>query len=180
MKWCLAIALTLPACAQISTRAHPVTALAASPSAPLVAIAGHERVYLYDLVRREAAGEIAFPQGVPYVLRFSRNGEWLLAGGGRPVQSGSVILVDVQTGGTIAEIGKERDVVLAADVSADGKLVALGGPGKSVKVYTVADGKLLYEIKKHTDWITALEFSPDGTRLATGDRSGSVYLWESS
>src|SRR5206468_2593715 len=60
------------------------------------------------------------------------------------------------------------------------KLVALGGPAKTVRVYSVADGKLLYELKKHTDWITAIEFSPDGSRLATGDRSGSIYLWESA
>jgi hypothetical protein len=163
-----------------TARAHPVTALAASPWAPLVAIAGHDRIYLYDLTTHNAAGELAFPEGVPYVLRFSRNGAALLAAGGRGVQSGKVVLFDVRTGKRIAVAGEERDLVLAADVSADGKLVALGGPGKVVKVYTAADGKLVYEIKKHTDWITALEFSPDGSRLATGDRSGAIYLWESA
>jgi WD40 repeat protein len=91
-----------------------------------------------------------------------------------------VVLFDVRTGNRLAVLGEERDIVLAADLSADGKLVALGGPGKVVKVYTVADAKLLYEIKKHNDWITALEFSPDGTRLATGDRAGSIFLWEAA
>jgi WD40 repeat protein len=163
-----------------TARAHPVTALAASPWAPLVAIAGHDRIYLYDLTMRKATGELAFPEGVPYVLRFSRDGATLLAAGGRGVQSGKVVLFDVRTGKRTAVVGEERDLVLAADVSPDGKLVALGGPGKVVKVYTAADGKLAYEIKKHTDWITALEFSPDGSRLATGDRSGAIYLWESA
>jgi hypothetical protein len=169
-----ALALKEPA------RAHPVTALAASPWAPLVAISGHERVYLYDLAKSAAAGELAFPEGVPYVLRFSRDGATLLAAGGRGVQLGKVTLFDVRSGKRTATVGEEHDIVLAADVTADGKLVALGGPGKVVKVYSVADGKLRYEIKKHTDWITALEFSPDGTRLATGDRSGGIYLWETS
>jgi hypothetical protein len=169
----------LPAVALKETaRPHPVTALAASPWAPLVAVAGHERIYLYDLSTRQAAGELAFPEGVPYVLRFSRDGAALLAAGGRGVQSGKGVLFDVRTGRRIAVVGEERDVVLAADVSADGKLVALGGPGKIVKVFDAADGKLRYEIKKHTDWITALEFSPDGSRLATGDRNGAIYLWE--
>jgi WD40 repeat protein len=72
------------------------------------------------------------------------------------------------------------DIVLSADLSADGKLVALGGPGKIVKVYSVADGKLIYQITKHTDWITAVEFSPDGSRLATADRSGGIHLWEAA
>jgi WD40 repeat protein len=163
-----------------SIRPHPVTALAASPWAPLVAIGGHDRIYLYDLAKQSAAGELAFPEGVPYVVRFSRSGEMLLAAGGRAVQSGKAVLFDVRTGKRVAVLGEEKDLVLAADVSPDGKLVALGGPGKVVRVYSVADGKLAFEIRKHTDWITAIEFSPDGSRLATGDRSGGIYFWESS
>ena len=161
-------------------RPHPVTALAASPWAPLLAIAGHERIYLYDLTKRASAGEIAFPEGIPYVLRFSRDGSMLLAAGGKGVQSGKAVLFDVKTGNRLGEVGKEMDVILAADVSPDGKLIAIGGPNKIVKVFNVADGKQIYEIKKHTDWITALEFSPDGTKLATGDRAGGIHLWEAA
>ncbi|HTP34321.1 MAG TPA: c-type cytochrome domain-containing protein [Candidatus Acidoferrales bacterium] len=161
-------------------RAHPITALAASPWAPLIAAAGHEKIYLYDLSNRARAGEVAFPEGIPYVLRFSRDGDLLLAAGGKPVQSGKAVLFDVRTGRRMAAVGDERDIVLAADVTPDGKLIALGGPGKVVRVYSVADGKPVYEIKKHTDWITALEFSPDGTHLATGDRSGGIFLWEAA
>jgi hypothetical protein len=161
------------------TRPHPVTALAASPWAPLLAVAGHERVYLYNVTTRALIGEIPFPEGIPYVIRFSRDGATLLVAGGKGVQLGQVVLFDVKTGKQLAAIGKEMDVVLAADLSADGKLVALGGPGKVVKVFTVADGKLVYELKRHTDWITAIEFSPDGTKLATGDRAGGIFLWES-
>jgi WD40 repeat protein len=114
------------------------------------------------------------------VLRFSRNGDLLLAAGGKPVQSGKAVVFDVRTGNRVAVVGEERDLVLAADITADGKLIAIGGPGKVVRVYSAADGTLAYEIKKHTDWITALEFSPDGQRLATGDRSGSIFLWEAA
>jgi WD40 repeat protein len=163
-----------------TTRANPVTALAASPWAPLLAVSGHERIYLYDLNKRAEIADLPFPEGIPYCLRFSRDGATLLAAGGKGVQLGIVALFDVRTGKRLATLGKEMDIVLAADVSADGKLVALGGPRKIVKVYSVADGKELYEIKKHTDWITALEFSPDGKLLATGDRSGGIFLWDSA
>jgi len=149
-------AVTLPAPAH----AHPVTALAASPWAPLLAVAGHERIYLYDLAKNAPAGELAFPEGVPYVLRFSRDGSVLLAGGGRGASSGKVVLFDVRSGNRVAVLGDELDVVLAADVSADGKLV--------------------YQLTRHTDWITAIEFSPDGSRLATADRAGGIFLWESA
>jgi hypothetical protein len=161
-------------------RAHPVTALAASPWAPLLAVAGHERVYLYDLETGLPAGQLAFPEGIPYVLRFSRDGAILLAAGGRGAQSGKAVLFDVRSGKRLAVLGDERDVVLAADISAGNQLVALGGPGKVVKVYAVAGGRLVYQIAKHTDWITAVEFSPDGSLLATADRAGEIFLWESA
>jgi WD40 repeat protein len=161
-------------------RLNPVTALAASPWAPLLAVSGHDRIYLHDLQRRTPIGVLPFPEGIPFVLRFSRDGSTLLAGGGRGVQTGKVALYDVRTGRRTAVLGDERDVVLAADISADGKLVALGSPSKVVKVYRVADGKLAYQITRHTDWITALEFSPDGSRLATADRTGGIYLWDSA
>lgn len=159
-------------------RPHPVTALAASPWAPLVAVGGHERVLLYNSDTLKLVGTLAFPERIPHVLRFSRNGKWLLAAGGRGAASGKVVIWEVATGKRVTEIGDETDVVLAADVSPDHKLVALGGPGKLVKIYDTATGELKHKIKKHTDWVTAMEFSPDGSMLASGDRNGGAYVWE--
>jgi WD40 repeat protein len=161
-----------------TARAHPVTAMAASPWAPLLAIAGHERVLLYNTETLKQIGVLPFPERIPYVLRFSRNGKWLLAAGGRGAHSGRVVLWDVTTGQRLTEIGDETDIVLAADVSPNHKLVALSGPSKIIKVYDTATGELRQRIKRHTDWVTALEFSPDGTLLASGDRNGGVYVWE--
>ncbi|HEY1192230.1 MAG TPA: hypothetical protein VGE74_31690, partial [Gemmata sp.] len=159
-------------------RAHPVTALAASPWAPLVAVSGHERVLLYHSDTLKLLGTLAFPERIPHVLRFSRNGKWLLAGGGRGAAAGRVVIWDVTTGKRVTEIGDEADIVLAADISPDHKFVALGGPGKLVKIYDTATGELKRKIKKHTDWVTALEFSPNGEMLASGDRNGGAYVWE--
>lgn len=161
-------------------RPHPVTALAASPWAPLLAVAGHERVLLYHTDTLKLIGTLPFPERIPYVLKFSRNGKWLLAAGGRGAFAGRVVIWDVATGNRVAEIGDEADVVLAADVSPDHKLVALGGPGKLIKVFDTATGAMKYKVKKHTDWVTAMEFSPDGNLLATGDRNGGAYVWEAA
>ena len=169
----------LPA-AKAGVHPHPITALAASPWAPIAAVGGHERIVLYNTATRALIGELAFPEGVPFVLRFSRDGSKLLAAGGRPVQSGKAVLFDVASGSRLGVFADERDIILAADLSADGKLVAIGGPGKAVKVFHVVDGSLAYSIAKHTDWITAIEFSPDGSKLATGDRSGGLHLWEAA
>ncbi|QEL13419.1 WD40 domain-containing protein [Limnoglobus roseus] len=161
-----------------TSRPHPVTAIAASPWAPLIAVAGHERVLLYNSDTLKLAGTLAFPERIPHVLKFSRDGKWLLAAGGRGASSGKVVIWGVTTGKRVTEIGDEADVVLAADVSPNHKLVALGGPGKLVKIFDTATGEMKHKIKKHTDWVTALEFSPDGTMLASGDRNGGAFVWE--
>lgn len=155
-----------------------VLAMDTSPWAPLVAVAGQEHVRLMNVTTQSEVGRLPFPEGLPQVIRFSRDGSVLLVAGGRPVQSGRVVLFDVKTGKRLAVIGDELDSVMAADLSADQQLVALGGSGKVVKVYSTTDGLLKYTIEKHTDWITALAFSPDGEQLATADRAGGVHLWE--
>src|SRR5579872_6256145 len=164
----------------VSPRGNAVTALAASPWAPLAAVSGHKQVLLYNLDDFTLAGVLAFPEGTVHVLRFSRNGSLLLAAGGRGGQSGRVVVFDVRSGGRVFEIGAEPDAVLAADISPNHGQIALGGPKKMVRVFSTADGELMFEMKKHTDWITAIEFSPDGVLLATGDRSNGLVVWEAN
>ncbi|MCY2966948.1 MAG: hypothetical protein NT069_25500 [Planctomycetota bacterium] len=163
-----------------SKRGNAVTALAASPWAPLAAVSGHRQVLLYNLTDFTLAGVLPFPEGTVHVLRFSRNGALLLAAGGRGGQSGRVVVYDVKTGNRVFEIGSETEVVLGADLSPDQSQIALGGPRKMVRIYSTSDGELLYEMKKHTDWITTVEYSPDGVLVATGDRSNGLVVWESA
>jgi hypothetical protein len=163
----------------VTTRAGSSTAIAASPWAPLVAIAGQKQIMLHNTDTGALITILAYPEGIPHILKFSRDGSVLLAGGGRGGSSGKVVLFNVKTGERITEVGDELDVVLAADVSSDLSLVALGGPKKMIRVYSVADGTLQYEMKKHTDWVYAIEFSPDGVLLATADRSSGLMIWES-
>jgi hypothetical protein len=161
-------------------RATAVTALASSPWAPLVAVGGQKQVLLYHSETLELLGVLPFPEGVPHVLKFSRNGSLLLAGGGHGAKEGKVVVWSVATGERIFQVGDEFDSVLAADISSDQSQIALGGPSKVVRVYSTKDGSLLHEMKKHTDWIYAIEYSPDGVLLATADRNGGVAVWESS
>ena len=152
--------------------------LASSPWAPLVAIGGQHQVLLYDTETLELVGVLPFPEGQPYVAKFSRNGSMLLVGGGIAAKTGHVVLFDVASGRRITQIGDEFDAVLAADISPDQSMVALGGPGKTLKIYSTADGQLIKAIKKHTDWVTAIAYSPDGVLFASGDRQGGLWVWE--
>ena len=161
-----------------TSRAAAVTALVASPWAPLAAVAGQKQIALYNTDTAQLIGVLPFPEGVPHVLKFSRSGTLLLAGGGIGAKSGKVVVYDVKTGKRALEVGDELDAVLAADINEDHTRIALGGPKRIVRVYNTADGSLVHEIKKHTGWIYAVEFSPDGVLLATADRSGGLFVWE--
>src|SRR6266851_174769 len=135
-----------------TTRANALTALAASPWAPLVAVGGQKQVLLYHSDTLDLLGILPFPEGVPHVLKFSRTGTLFLAGGGRGGKSGRVVVWSVKTGERVIEVGDESDLVLAADISPDQTQIALGGPSKMIRIYATRDGKLLHEVKKHTDW----------------------------
>jgi len=160
------------------SRPFPILTLDHSPWAPLLAVADLDSVRLIHSETQTEVGRLAFPEGEPHAIRFSRDGAVLMVAGGRPVESGRVVLFDVTTGKRLAEIGDEIDAVPAADLSPDQRLMALGGSGRVVKVYSTADGTLQYKLTKHTDWITAVSFSQDGTKLATADRAGGIHLWD--
>src|SRR5262249_12875430 len=128
-----------------------IVAMAASPWAPLIAVAGHKQVLLYRSADHHLMGVLPFPEGAIYVLKFSRNGDLLLAGGGRGGESGIAVAWDVKKGTRVFEVGKEYDIVLAADLSPDHRQLVVGGPGKDVRVYNKPDGQLPTHMRKPAD-----------------------------
>lgn len=161
-----------------AARPLAITALAASPNGAVAAVGGRGQVLLYDTGTLDFRGVLPFPEGDVKTLRFSRTAKLLVAGGGVGAKSGRVVVWDVAAAQRVTELGDEFDEVLAADVTADQRVVALGGPQKVVRLVRTGDGQIEAEIRKHTDWITAVEFSPNGRMLATGDRAGNAFLWE--
>jgi hypothetical protein len=161
-----------------TSRATAARTVATSLWSPLAAVAGQKQVLLYNTKTLDLAGVLPFPEGIPYVLKFSQNGLLLLAGGGHSAATGRVVVWNVKTGERVFEVGEELDAVLGADICADQTLIALGGPGKLVRVFSTADGSRKYEMKKHTDWIYSAAYSPDGVLLATADRGGGIVIWE--
>ncbi|MEY4567513.1 MAG: Chromosome partition protein Smc [Planctomycetota bacterium] len=161
-----------------SPRAAAISAMAASPWSPLIAVGGQKQVILYHSQTGEMLGVLPFPEGEPQSISFSRDGRLLLVGGGRHSHSGCAVLFEVKTGNRIAKVGDELDIVLSADLSEDNSKIAVAGPQKMVRVYSTATGDLMWEVKKHTDWIYAVRFSPDGVLLASADRSNGLIVWE--
>lgn len=159
-------------------RVMAVSALTASPWAPLVAVAGQKQVLLYNSTNSDLVGVLPFAEGQPLDVRFSRSGKMVLAAGGHGAKSGAVTLWNVETGERVTSVGKEYDAVLTADLSPDQSRVAMGGTDRLVKIYSTKSGEVEHKIKKHTDWVTTVAFSPNGEMLASGDRNGGVTVWD--
>ncbi len=159
-------------------RAAAISALAASPWSPLIAVGGQEQVSLYHSHSGELLGILPFPEGEPQSITFSRDGKLILVAGGRHSANGFAVLFEIKTGKRITRVGDELDIAMAADISDDNSMIALAGPEKLVRVYDTATGEKIHELKKHTDWIYALRFSPDGVLIASADRSNGLVVWE--
>lgn len=61
--------------------------------------------------------------------------------------------------------------------SADGQLIATGGPEKVVKIWDVSSGSPVHVIT-HARHIHGIAFSPDGRQVATGADDNVVRFWE--
>lgn len=175
----------LPARLPLEPATHTVkpdacVSLAASPWAPLVASCGQRQVLLHRADSLELVGVLPFPEGRPHVVRFSAGGSILIAGGGVGGQSGTVAVWSVKTGRRLRTLGDELDLVLAADISPDQRLIVLGGPQKMARIWSIETGAKLHDLGRHTDWVQAAAFSPDGALLATADRAGNVFVWEAA
>lgn len=164
----------------IRSQVHPLpaVALATSPVAPLLAIAGNGQIFLHHTDSRDLLGVLEYPEGRVEELAFSDDGSWLIAAGGRAGESGLVIAYDVETGEQAGKFDQLYDAALAAAVSPDAGFIAVGGSHKKVRVFDTLDSSLLFEITAHNDWIQSVAFSPDGLLLATADRAGGLHVWE--
>jgi len=62
--------------------------------------------------------------------------------------------------------------------SPDGKLIASGGWGRSVKIWDAASGSELMDLTGHEAGIWCVAFSPDGQRLASASADKTVKVWD--
>jgi len=164
----------------VAPRATAVTAMAASPWAPLVAVAGMKQALVYDANTKALAGVYPYPEGFIRSLKFSQNGALLVAGGGRGGKTGNAVVWDVKTGRRVTEAGREFDQVMGADISPNHGMIVIGSPSKKVKCYNASTGEEVWVIKKHTEWILNVAFSPDGVLVASSDRNGGIIISEAA
>lgn len=95
------------------------------------------------------------------------------------LQTGSVNVIRTQ-------IGKgPQGKIFAADLSPDGKILAVGGwlagekreDRDAVRLHSFPNGKIIALLKEHNRVVLSLSFSPTGL-LASGDGDGVVIIWD--
>ena len=74
--------LRMPLEPVVKTARPSVLAIATSPWAPIAAVSAPKQILLYNTQTLELVGVLPMEEGLAHSLRFSRNGQLLLAGGG--------------------------------------------------------------------------------------------------
>lgn len=157
---------------------YKVLSLAFSRDGTRLASGSWEQVVvLWDVPgRREIHTWSYFKQDTslkPVSVAFSPNGAVLAAG----FKDGTVRLLDVATGGVVAELSGHRLGVRSVAFSPDGTTVASGSEDGTVKLWDAARRVALKTLSGHTGVVTSVSFRTDGKAVVSGSY-GDVRVWD--
>jgi len=89
-----------------------------------------------------------------------------------------ILLYDLAAGNRLGSRGDGIGPVTSMDVSADGRLLVMGGSSLSAAVIRLADAARLRTVTSPQGRITAVAISPDGRTLAGALQNDSIALWD--
>ncbi|MDT4967578.1 MAG: hypothetical protein QOJ64_2315 [Acidobacteriota bacterium] len=102
-----------------------------------------------------------------------------LSGDGRLLASStqeSIKIWDVKNKKEVRSIAET--LAYPFSLSPNGKIVAYGVYGNSIKLRDVLTGKEIKSLTGHTDIVWSVAFSPDGKTLASGSWDNTIKLWD--
>jgi WD40 repeat protein len=138
------------------------------------------RLSLHDAHTGRQQWELEFGGLWAAGVAFSRDGTRVAVALARPRPEqtrGKVEVLDVKTGRKLLTLGEGDSEVWEVAFSPDGRWLATGGAGGTVRLWDAATGKELHALAGHLKEVNALAFSPDGRRLLMADRAHFV-LWD--
>jgi WD40 repeat protein len=156
-----------------------------SSDSKTLAVEGSGEIKLWDVATGKERSTIAIGSVRVTSVAYSPDGKTMAVG----YSDRTIRLWDVATGMTRATLkgyeaynggGRKFEKYSLGSVvfSPDGKTLASGGEGNTIKMWDVATGKEQATLKGHTDSVNSVAYSPDGKTLASGGWDKTIKLWD--
>lgn len=116
------------------------------------------------------------PQGLDnhiYVMDVRRDAEFLISSS----RDGHLSIIEVATGRTLRTIRAHQGMVMDAQYSPDGSLIATAGHDRKVKLWRAATMDLMREFQGQEGVPHKILFGPDGNLVACGSGDGAARTW---
>jgi len=168
-----------------------ITAVAFSPDGRRLAIgvsnrnlrdreAIKESVFLYEIESSKLIRKLRPNNEGPNFLLFSPDGEMLITSGlwRQPVQLWRVF--KGQEAGTVQGQDQNRhwSEYRPIALSADGKLLALGGKDNTILLWEMLTGREVHRLEGHQGPVRSLAFAPDGRSLLSSSADITALIWD--
>jgi WD40 repeat protein len=149
-------------------------AAAFSPDGALLAGAGEDAVYVWDVVSGEERFRLDVGQFGAQSVAFSPDGGLLAAG----AADGSIHTWDMETGDTRLMRAAHTTPVYAVAFSPDGRQLASADNDGVIVLWDAATGQFINVFYASRSIIRSLAFSRDGRALAASSGDGNAALWD--
>ncbi len=137
----------------------------------LLGLDGAHRLHLWDT---STGDRMIWPQHLMDIrlVQISDDGQRILTVDGQ----GTITLWDRNSGKPVQALGLPG--LTAANLSADGKMMAIALPEGTIKLIDSGTGAVQTTLRGHRSAVRDVAFNPAGDRLLSGSTSGSVRLWD--
>ncbi|MFM7187104.1 MAG: c-type cytochrome domain-containing protein [Armatimonadota bacterium] len=158
----------------------PVTAIAFSPDAKLVAIGTYARVLIVDTATGKSITAWKGHGDTVRSLCFTPDGKKIIAGGGVSGAIGQVRVWDVSASKEILVFGDHTDIVNQAAISPNATTIVTASSDKTLKVWELASGKLLQTLRDHADQVLGVAYQSSGKHIVSCSLDKSFKTWDTT
>ncbi len=156
----------------INAHTGSATTVAFSPDMRWLATGGSDaRVRIWDTRTGTMAQELTGPSGTVHSVRFTPDGNYLLAG-----SAGNVVMWQVWDWGRVWTHNGDTGNDGALAVSPNKDYIATA-TGNNISILEFNSGNRIRQLSGHTSPIRSLDISNDGFVIASGSDDRSVRLW---
>ena len=153
----------------------PVSALACSADATVLAVASADTIVLWDTLKREPRRRFGIQGQRVAILAFSPDAKTLASGHADK----TIHLWDLASGKELGQFGGQNGPIGSLAFSPDGKTLASGGADRYIHLWDVSSGKPRGQLDRQSSWwLGTLAFALDGKTLFAGGYDGTVRQWD--